>query len=223
MLRRSHLLGAYAPRVPARVSDIADRLIDAAARVLADDGPSALSARRLARECGTSTMAVYTHHGSMEQLRVAVRRKAFHGLLAHLEGVAPTDDPIADITRIGFAYGSYARGNETLFRAAFFEAPLELEDFAAGVEAFQPVIRAVERAIAAGRITADDPIPIALACWTAAHGAAALPLSGLVEAEVAISTLATMAEGLFTGFGDDPKRARASVRRALRATAAAEA
>src|SRR3712207_7287831 len=100
----------YAPRVvPARESELADRLIDAAARVLAEEGSPALSARRLARECGTSTMAVYTHHGSMEQLRVAVRRKAFLGLLAHLEAVEPTDDPLADPTRIRVAYRHLAR------------------------------------------------------------------------------------------------------------------
>ena len=208
-------LAAYAAPVPAGdESGLADRLIETAARVLAEEGAPALSARRLARECGTSTMAVYTHHGSMEQLRVAVRRKAFLGLLAHLEEAEPSDDPVADVCRIGFAYGEYARANDALFRATFFEGPLELDDLAAGGDAFRPIVRAVERCLEDGRFAPAPAAALALACWTAAHGAAALPLTGLVEPDMAVVTLAGIGEALFIGFGDEPGRARASVARA---------
>ena len=43
-------------------------LIDAAARLVAEGGPGSLSARLLAREAGTSTMAVYTYFGSMSAI-----------------------------------------------------------------------------------------------------------------------------------------------------------
>ncbi|MGH8570384.1 MAG: helix-turn-helix domain-containing protein, partial [Gammaproteobacteria bacterium] len=52
-------------------------LIEAAARVLARDGPDALTTRRLASEVGTSTMALYTHFGGMDDLRRAVRLEWF--------------------------------------------------------------------------------------------------------------------------------------------------
>ncbi|WP_345044424.1 TetR family transcriptional regulator [Streptomyces sannanensis] len=43
--------------------DVRRALLDAAARVLAEQGPA--SARRLVKEAGASTMAVHTHFGSM--------------------------------------------------------------------------------------------------------------------------------------------------------------
>ena len=51
-----------------RRPDVRRRLLDAAAQVLAEEGPSALTARRLTRDVGASTMAVYTHFGSMPAL-----------------------------------------------------------------------------------------------------------------------------------------------------------
>ena len=53
------------------------RLIEAAARILAEEGPGALTLRRVAAEVGTSTMAVYTHFGGMTELRRAVREQGF--------------------------------------------------------------------------------------------------------------------------------------------------
>jgi AcrR family transcriptional regulator len=43
-------------------------LIDRAARLFSEAGPAALTTRRLAAEAGTSTMAIYTHFGSMSEL-----------------------------------------------------------------------------------------------------------------------------------------------------------
>ena len=52
-------------------------LIEAAARVLAEEGRPAVTARRLAAEVGASTMAVYTHFGSMDELLVRMCRDGF--------------------------------------------------------------------------------------------------------------------------------------------------
>ena len=52
-------------------------LIEAGARVLAEEGRPAVTARRLATEAGTSTMAVYTHFGSMEELFVQMCQEGF--------------------------------------------------------------------------------------------------------------------------------------------------
>jgi AcrR family transcriptional regulator len=52
-------------------------LIEHAARITAEEGREALTLRRLAAGVGTSTMAVYTHFGGMDDLRRAVRREGF--------------------------------------------------------------------------------------------------------------------------------------------------
>ncbi|HET6795126.1 MAG TPA: helix-turn-helix domain-containing protein, partial [Acidimicrobiales bacterium] len=79
-------------------------LIEAAARLVAEEGPSALSTRRLAAEVGTSTMAVYTWFGGMPQLLRALLREGFRRFGDRLRSVEPTDDPVADLGRLGIAY-----------------------------------------------------------------------------------------------------------------------
>ena len=54
------------------------RLLEAAARLLDEEGPDALTARRLASAAGTSTMAVYTHFGGMPALVRRGRRRGLH-------------------------------------------------------------------------------------------------------------------------------------------------
>ncbi|MEU4325462.1 hypothetical protein [Nonomuraea dietziae] len=44
-----------------------------------------MTARRLAGEAGTSTMAVYTYFGGMEEVRGAVRQEGFARLAADLD------------------------------------------------------------------------------------------------------------------------------------------
>ena len=57
-------------------------LIEAAARLIATEGASGLTLRRVADAVGTSTMAIYTHFGGMPELRRAVRREGFARLAA---------------------------------------------------------------------------------------------------------------------------------------------
>ena len=61
--------------VPPRSADphLRERIINTAARLLATEGSA--SARRLARELGTSTMVVYTHFGGMDELTRQVMRR----------------------------------------------------------------------------------------------------------------------------------------------------
>src|SRR5688572_6299691 len=96
-------------------------LIEAAARLIAAEGPARLTLRRLAHEVGTSTMAVYTHFGGMDEVRREVRREGFARLGAHLSGTPTTDDPVADLGLLGVAYYVNAVTNPNLYRAMFME------------------------------------------------------------------------------------------------------
>ena len=82
-------------------TDVRRRLVEAAADLLSEEGPAALSARRLAREAGTSTMAVYTHFGGMPALVRAVVAEGFARLYDRVAEVEPSDDPLADLIAAG--------------------------------------------------------------------------------------------------------------------------
>jgi AcrR family transcriptional regulator len=79
--------------------------------------------RRLAREIGASTMAVYTHFESMDGVRQAIRDAGCARLAQVWADVSRTRDPVADLTVAGARYVGFALANSNLYRAMFFEMP----------------------------------------------------------------------------------------------------
>ena len=175
-------------------------MIETAARLLSEQGPDALTTRRLASEVGTSTMAVYTYFRGMEELKKEVAREGFTRLAAYLDAVPDTDDPVADLSALGAAYVENALTNYDLYRFMFSEHD---EDDEVGEGTFQRLVRGVERAIAEGRFSPDvDPLNLATQMWAMAHGIVTLHKAGCLTAEEAITTMGGMALNLFVGFGD---------------------
>ena len=104
--------------------DVRRRLVEEAARLLGEEGPSALTARRLAAGAETSTMAVYTHFGGMPALVREVAAEGFRRLIAHVDEVEPTDDPVDDLRRMAVAYRANALENPHLYAVMFGSASL---------------------------------------------------------------------------------------------------
>src|SRR5437763_9593343 len=115
-------------------------LIEAAARLIATEGASGLTLRRVADAVGTSTMAIYTHFGGMPELRRAVRREGFARLAEHLGQVRESEDPVADLALLGRAYYENALSNPHLYRVMFAEQPLDEADAAARTETFDVLV-----------------------------------------------------------------------------------
>src|SRR6478735_8170197 len=99
-------------------------LVDIAARLLADEGPQALSARRIATEAGSSTMAVYTNFGGMSGLVREMVYEGFARLQDYFSHVSRTADPVADIALFGRAYRHNALTNPHLYAVMFGGASL---------------------------------------------------------------------------------------------------
>src|SRR5687768_11101515 len=154
-------------------------LIDVAARLLVEEGPAALTTRRLATEVGTSTMAVYTHFAGMEQLRHELIAEGFRRLAARLDLVDATDDPVADVAVMGVAYFTNALSNPHLYRFMFSE-PREREEM--GLGTFERLVQGVSRAIEAGRFK-GDATQLATQLWVTTHGIVTLELAGVLPEE----------------------------------------
>ena len=205
-----------------RPSDPAVRtaLIEAGARILAVDGPGALSTRRLASETGTSTMAVYTYFGSMDELRRGIRAEGFARLAGTLSALPRTRDAVADLAAGGLAYVTSGLDSPALYRAMFTDRPPAGDDDA-GAQLFQRVVDDVTRCMADGRFDAADPslaVPWAGEIWTMRHGMVTLVLSGLLPTQQARFLLTDMTYRLVVGYGDTPPAARQSVEDGMRGT-----
>ena len=190
---------------------IADALVDVGARLIAERVP--LSTRRLAAEVGTSTSAVYTHFGSMDELRGAIRKVGFGRLAEHLRRCEVTDDPVADLVKQGWAYCRNARVNPNMYRAMFME-PAAATDAEVGLYTFQMLVDGNQRAIDEGRFEDQGAWEMATRLWASTHGTVALHLAGMFDAAKVDQLTAELARALFISFGDDPASTDASFEKA---------
>ena len=191
-----------------------EQLVETAARLIATDGLAGLTLRRLTGEVGTSTMAVYTHFGSMDELLHAIRREGFARMGARFRSIAPTADPVADLVRQGWGYWTNAIENPNLYRAMFMHGRPDESDDGVGESTFDQLMSAVQRCIDAGRFAPAEPRPLAVRLWSMIHGITSLYLNELLPASEAIEALAANVAALLASFGDEPDATRLSLRAA---------
>jgi AcrR family transcriptional regulator len=101
--------------------ELSRRLIDEAARLLAEEGPAGLSVRKLASAAGTSTMAIYSRFGDKPSLLAAMHREGFRRLGAHLQVTAT--DPETALVELGRAYRRSALQSPHLYALMFGPRP----------------------------------------------------------------------------------------------------
>lgn len=155
------------------------RLIDEAARLLAEEGPAGLSLRRVAAAAGTSTMAVYTRFGDKEHLLAAMHREGFRRLQERLRRAA--EAPGGSLAELGRAYRLSALESPHLYGLMFGLAPTGLDpadqDHATAASTFSSLLDGVHGAVDAG-VLVGDPYRIARHLWVVVHGMVSLELSG---------------------------------------------
>ncbi|GAB2678697.1 TetR/AcrR family transcriptional regulator [Saccharopolyspora gloriosae] len=190
-----------------------DRLVETAVRLLVEEGPAVLQARRLAREVDASTMAVYHHFGGMPQLLAAVVDEGFRRLDGRLAAVPITDDPITDLGGLALAYRAAARDNPHLYDLMF---GLPASGGSAGESevaerAYGHLVAAADRAVGAGRIREQEPARAAAQLWSMLHGYVTLELSGHFDRfDDLEQVFIPMAVNLIVGLGDASDRAARS-------------
>jgi AcrR family transcriptional regulator len=192
-------------------------LIDTAARLLSEEGPSALSTRRLAAEAGTSTMAVYTYFGSMSALVREIVYEGFARLQRLFDLVEPTEDAVADMALLGRAYRCNAVANPDVYDVMFGRSTLAgfaltEEDRQHGRYTLNAVVDCAGRCVATGRFRQDDPVLVAHEMWLGVHGTVTLELGAyLIDPYDADRCFEVQLVSLMVGAGDERSRAADSV------------
>lgn len=211
--------------------EIRQQLVDAGMAILERDGLSALSVRKLAAEVGTSTMAVYTHFGSMTGVVDAVAGEIFTRFGDALAGVPQTEDPVADFFSMGVAYRTFAITNPQHYQLMFgISVPASLASVrrdltvtghaSAHDASFQTLCTAVRRMIEAGRIRDDDEAAVAGRIWSICHGAVTLEMAGFFghEGHGVLAILSPLTVDVLVGMGDERDRANASLAAAAKSS-----
>ncbi|WP_207930662.1 TetR/AcrR family transcriptional regulator [Streptomyces hainanensis] len=200
---------------------VATRLLTAAARLLSEEGPAALTTRRLAREVGTSTMAVYTHFGSLPDLVRAVIHEGFQRVAERLRALPATDDPVADLFEECRVTVEYARAEPHHFAVMFSGSPLaglqmSEDDLRIGSYALRIARDTVERCIAAGRFRPAEPWLVTRHLWCQTHGLIQLERAGYFGPTLVppgTPYLETYLRDFAVGAGDTLEAATASMAR----------
>jgi AcrR family transcriptional regulator len=157
-------------------------LLDAAGRLLAQEGPQALSTRRVAQEVGTSTTAVYNLFGDKTGLLRAMFLEGFVRLAQEFDAVPHDGDPETDLMALGYAYRAAALANPHLYELMFGRPIADFRPDEAALAQIQgtcdTLVAAVARCIDAGRFAPSDPHDIAVHLNALVHGLASLELRG---------------------------------------------
>jgi AcrR family transcriptional regulator len=173
---------AAAQTVPAG-RDLRRELLDAAAALIAESGPGAVSLREIARRCGVSHAAPAHHFADRAALLAALATEGFQGLADALTaaGDAERGDATARLMALGRAYVTYAAGAPGHFPVMFRPELVDCDDVAL-LEARMLAFRRLEEAVAAAQgegwaagATRDAAV---LTAWTSVHGLATLWLDG---------------------------------------------
>ena len=154
-----------------------------AERLLADEGPAALSMRRLAAELGTSYQVVYSRVGGKPDLARALHDEGFERLVARSATLGGQGDDA--LVAQGQGYLAFAREHPALFDLMFNRPVLELvrDEAARAVErdAFRRswvrTCRAWLDASGAER-PRGTAVVLAYRLWASVHGVTVLHLAG---------------------------------------------
>jgi AcrR family transcriptional regulator len=168
--------------------DLRRDLLDAALEAIAEEGPSAVSLRSLARRLGVSHAAPANHFPDKAALFTAVAVEGFTLLGQAMTGAVAELGPDAGAGQrfraAGRAYTGFVLAHPAHFAVMWQRDLLHQDDpelAAAGDATFELLLGGVRDVQAEGWAEGADPQAVAWLAWSVVHGLAALWLGGSLQ------------------------------------------
>jgi AcrR family transcriptional regulator len=176
------------PRAKQRTQELRDHVLQVAVDMLAAEGVTGFTTRKVARQAETSTPAVYELFGDKAGLVREVFFEGFRLLRRHLGQLAETDDPRADVVRVIEVFRAFVRDNpvlaEVMFSRPFADFDPGPADLSAGSAVREFIVARVRRCIDAGIIGGQET-DIAHVLVALAQGLAAQETAGWLGTSMA--------------------------------------
>ncbi|TPG22263.1 TetR/AcrR family transcriptional regulator [Sphingomonas koreensis] len=155
------------------------RITQAARRIAAADGWSAVTIRRLANAIEYSQPVLYSHFGNRDAIVAAVAVEGFAELAKWLRSAAEASpDPEQAIRQAGAAYLDFAREEPTLYEAMFVSST-DLQFAQEGTKAeLKDAFAALHAVVAPSGVEGEVATET---FWAALHGLAELERSGRIR------------------------------------------
>jgi len=164
-----------------------EKVIKAAVKYVADNGPDGLSFRQIAADAGVSHQAPYHHFGDRSAIFGEIALEGFRKFAVVMGAPARADEDTENCVRLCERYVDFAIANKGHFRVMFradlcqmHESP---ETQKAADDAFATLLAAVSEMV--GDSASIDEIRVqATAMWSLAHGLATLIIDGPLEKKI---------------------------------------
>ncbi|MBC9228811.1 TetR/AcrR family transcriptional regulator [bacterium SPL81] len=199
--------------------DMKVRLLQAAAKMLAEDGVKALSTRKIATATGTSTMSVYTHFGSIQNLVSEMIKFGFAQLDIALNTTVLNKDSVTYLTGLTHAYIQFSRENPHLYAVMFGCVHLgelrtqESHILKENLYTLERIVQAVEESIELKRFINNSAFLIANQWWTIVHGFVLLETAKyLLPPNDEVKVLKPLLLNFYVGLGDQKEQALNSLK-----------
>ncbi len=189
-------------------ADMVTVLLEAAADLLDEEGPDALSVRRIAAAAGVAPMGVYNHFDSKAGIVEALFVQGFERLGEAMATLRDIDDPIEALAEGCRRYRELALAHPRVYELMFLAPIPGFEPSAEAMEvalaSFGGLVSAVQRAMAAGRLAPRDPTTVAQMLWAGIHGWMALELGGMSFVADTDAAARDLSASMLRGLAVDP-------------------
>jgi AcrR family transcriptional regulator len=168
-------------------------IIEAAASIMQEFGPEAVTIRRVSEKMECPTKIIYNLFGSKEGLAKELFMEGCKLLADAFQAVPVQADLKQYLHDLGQAYWDFSRNYKSyymvMFGGAFSEFKPEEESLQAIVTALQQVITIITKAIEQGFISEKDPLLVVNLVWASLHGTIHLYLGGHIQNEATAKVL----------------------------------
>lgn len=173
-----------APRRRTPSAQLEPAILEAAEAILEEDGPDALSVRRIAERAGVAPMGLYSRFDGKLGVVDELFKVGFRDLASTIRAAgAAASNPVVGFKDAGRAYRALGLAHPSRYRVMFMRPvagylPSE-EAVTVAAGAFATLVDAVARCVDAGAFAGIDVVEAAQQVWAACHGWVALELQGI--------------------------------------------
>lgn len=188
-----------------------DRILDAATRLLSEQGRDGVTTRAVCAEAGVQAQTIYRHFGDMRTLLETVAAEGFHRYLHAKDARELGDDPVEDL-RVGWdLHMDFALANPHIYTLMYGERRARPDH---SLEVYGVLHRVVERVAASGRLTVPVDVAAAMVYATGIGVAmtlittdsADLPAAGVLSARTRDAVLGAVTVDAATASPEDTAR-----------------
>lgn len=172
------------------MSDLRERLLDSAQKLLIDEGYRNFSLRKVARETDVSATSIYLHFDSKDHLIHALMEESIDQLNAKLEEAIKTGtDPLQKLNILAKVYVEFALEHSREYQIIYMVSSDEMsryprEKFRKARRGYELVTEVIEDGVRKNLLDEDHPRVAAYTLWAQLHGVMSVVLSRRLDTRI---------------------------------------